>query len=511
MKTSQFCLVLIFFFFVVSATPLCAQAFPSLDAAQLAYDYAQRIAGAKVNWLDLAEASLWASSVNAGQGAEAKAVLYLDNIKAAVQELSASNLSQNPKERGEEVLVFLHKKFLKSYSELQTRVDEVFVSGRYNCVSSAVLYMVFCYSVGIEAEGIMTKDHALVSVKAGTETIDVETTNLYGFDPGNRKEFHDAFGKATGFAYVPAKNYRDRAVISAAEMVSLILSNRIAVLERGNRFVEAVPLAINRAVLLRAEKPAQPHNSSAQNNAANKTDFFEDPHKDMITRLMNLGAYYIRNGKEDDAIAWADYAGGRFPDLPGWPAGLRWQELIKTASNNKLVKLIRARKTSDARQVLVALKEKLSTENYSELDVMVLEAEAGDKINSIRNPGDAEKALDFLVQNWNRLPAGRREEMRNAAVLSEADRYGKAKDWTGAMRYLTGAIEKYGTNARLEAALRTMRQNRVSELHNEFAALFNKKDYNGARASVQRSLKEFPEERQLLQDLVLVEKALSQQ
>ncbi|MCL1928084.1 MAG: hypothetical protein FWG07_04750 [Treponema sp.] len=504
------CLTTTLFLFVLSAMAVWAQAFPSLEAAPAAYEYAQQIGGNNVRWLDLAEVSLWASAVNAGQGAEAKAASYLDRIKAAAEELSASALPQNPKERGEAVLTFLHKKFLKSYSEFQTRVDEIFISGRYNCVSSSVLYMVFCISVGLEVEGVMTKDHAFVSVKAGSETIDVETTNPYGFDPGNRKDFHDAFGKTTGFAYVPAKNYRDRALINAAEMVSLILSNRIAVLERGNRFSEAVPLAINRAVLLSntggagAVPAAQVQNVSAQNNTGNKTDFFEDPQKDLMSRLTNLGAFFIKNGKEDDAIAWAEYAGKRYPDSQ------RWQEMIKTAANNKLVKLIRAKKTSDARSALTVLKGKLSNENYSELDIIVLEAEAADKVNNIRNPGDSDAALAFLAQNWDRLPSNSREEMRSVAILAEADRYGKAKNWLGGMRYLADAMEKYGKNARMENAMKIMRQNRVGELHNEFAALFNKRNYTEAKTFIQKALQEFPEEKQLLQDLVLVEKALQQ-
>jgi hypothetical protein len=100
--------------------------------------------------------------------------------------------------------------------------------------------------------------------------------------------------------------------------------------------------------------------------------------------------------------------------------------------------------------------------------------------------------------------------MRITAILKETDRYGKAKDWTGGVQWLKNAMEKYGADAKLENALRTMRQNRVSELHNEFAALYNKKDYNGAKTSVERSLGEFPGEKQLLQDLALVEKTLAQ-
>jgi len=506
----------LFFLFIAGMVRLEAQSFPSLDAAPKAYDYAQRITGSNVHWRDLAEASLWASALNAGAGAEEKAAGYLERITGAAAELAAAeDLPRDIKQRGEYVLTFLHKRFLKSYSEHQTRVDEIFVSGRYNCVSSAVLYMVLGLSVGLDVEGVMTKDHAFATVNTGTERIDVETTNPYGFDPGNRKEFQDAFGKATGFAYVPARNYRDRAVISKAELVSLVLSNRISIAERANRYAEAVPLAINRAVFLSEEHGSPAAQSSAAQNTAqgsggqsaaqNRTEFFEDPQRDMMNRLFNLGANLIKTGKEDEALAWAEYAGGRFPD------SVRWQEFIKAAANNKLVKLIRAKKTPDARAALTTIKPKLSDANYRELDIVVLEAEAADKVNFIRNPGDAESALAFLAEVWEKLPQARRDEIRTVAILGEVERLGKTRDWVGAMNWLNNAMEKYGSNAKMETTMRTLRQNRVSELHNQFVALFNKKDYAGAKALMERSLKEFPGERQLVQDLTLAERALTQQ
>jgi hypothetical protein len=470
-------------------------AFPSLDAAPVSYQYARRLArNGSTYWQDLAEAALWASSLNAGPGAEEKAAAYINRIRSAAAELAA-DLPADPKEKGEYVLVFLHKHFLKSYSEYQTRVDEIFVSGRYNCVSSAVLYMVLGLSAGLDINGVMTKDHAFVTVNTGTERVDVETTNRYGFDPGNRKEFHDAFGKATGFAYVPAKNYRDRAEISGLELVSLILSNRISVLEKGNRYAEAVPLAINRAALL-SEEDTPPDGSQ------NKAELFEDPQRDMMNRIFNLGAYLLKTGKEDDAVSWAEYAGSRFPDPQ------RWQEFIKAAVNNKLVKLIRTKKTAEARAGLTSLKPRLSADNYNALDSMVLEAEAADMVNGIRNPGDVEAALAFLSRSWEKLPVQGREEMRTTAVLKEAERIGRSKDWTGGMAWLNAAMEQYGKNSRFESAFRTFRQNRVGELHNTFAALFNKRDYAGAKDVVEKALVEFPGERQLVQDLTLVNKAL---
>lgn len=492
---------------VIGTARLEAQNFPSLDAAPRAYDYARRITGKNVYWRDLAEASLWASSVNAGPGAEEKAQSYMEKISAAAAELQNDpNLPSDTKEKGEYVLTFLHKRFLKAYSEHQTRVDEIFVSGRYNCVSSAVLYMVVSLSAGLDIEGVMTKDHAFISLNAGTDSIDIETTNPYGFDPGNRKEFQDAFGKTTGYAYVPAKNYRDRTLISKAELVSLILSNRIAAHEKVNRYTDAVPLAVNRAAILSVEHSANPaaQNVSSQNQAQNKTDFFEDPQRDVINRLLNLGANLIKTGKEDEALAWADYAGSRFPDYE------RWQEFIFAAANNKLAKLIRAKKTQEARTALTAMKPKLSAGNYASLDTMVLESEAADKVNAIRNPGDGEAALAFLAEAWDRLPAAHRDEMRTVAILGEAERLSRARDYLAGMNWLKNAVEKYGSNPRLENAMRTLRQNRISELHNEFAALFNKKDYTGARNSIEKALQEFPGEKQLVQDLNLAEKALAQ-
>jgi len=480
---------IIFLFFLSFAGLERGEAqFPSLEAPK-AQAFAARFTQGNYNWRDLAEVSLWASAVNAGAGSEEKAAAYMDQIESAAAELAAADLPQE--ELAEYVLDFLHSRFLKSYSEHQTRIDELIESGSYNCVSSAVLYMILGLAVGLDVEGVVTKTHAFAIVKMGTEQLDVETTNPYGFNPGSHKEFYDAIGNLTGYSYVPQQNYQDRTQIRQVELVSLILHNRIADLERKNRR-DAIPLFVNRAILLSGGYP-------------NKTDISAEAWKDMMDRLINLGNDFLRSGKEDDALAWAEYAAGRFPDP------VQWEKMITTAANNKLVKLIRAKKTAAARAALTAVKPKLSGENYLELDTMVLEAEAGDKINTIRNPGDAETALAFLAGVWERLPPEYRDELRVAAVLFEADRLGKARNWTGGLRWLAGAIEKYGANTELESALRVFKQNRVNQLHNEFAALFNKRNYAGAKASIEKSLQEFPGERQLVQDLALVEKALTQQ
>ncbi|GHU80446.1 hypothetical protein FACS189468_0290 [Spirochaetia bacterium] len=478
--------------------------FPDLNADPRAKEYAAR----NGTWQDLAEIALWASGWNptgsttgsfAGNAANRRTP-PLEMILQAAEELRTSAaLPPTPRERGEFILSFIHKRFLKSYAERQTRLDEIFTSGRYNCVSSAVLYMLLARSAGLDVQGVMTRDHAFITLNTGAEVIDVETTNPYGFDPGNRKEFHDGFGRATGFAYVPARNYRDRVSINPLELVSLILSNRIADLEARNRFGDAVPLAINRAALLsglsqNAPQPAGPASDS----------LFADPRQDLTDRLFNYGASLVKAGKEADALRWAEYAGERFPD----PA--RWQEFSYAALNNQLVKLIRARRTTEARNELARHRALLDPAQAALLDLMVLEADLADRINGIKTAEDTAAALGALESSAGKLPRDRLEEMRTLAYLKEAERLGAGKDWKGAIAWINGAIARYGRNARFDNALRVFRSNRIAALHNEFAALYNRQNYEAAHRAAREALEEFPGDRQLTADLTMAERALRQ-
>ncbi|MDR1506716.1 MAG: hypothetical protein LBI67_06395 [Treponema sp.] len=476
---------------------LAAQSFPPLEPSPQAYVFAEKLSRPPSYWRDLAEAALWASSVNAeapaGAGGQNGGDASLQIIAAAAASLAAApDFPSDPKARAEYILVYMHKNFLKAYSDRQTRLDELLRTGRYNCVSSAVFYMILSLSAGLDPGGVMTRDHAFVTINTGGEIIDVETTNSFGFDPGNRREFHDSFGRVTGFAYVPAGNYRNRTAISPPELVSLILSNRIADLELRNSFAGAVPLGINREALL-SKSARTDHNS-----------FFEDPHKDMMTRLFNYGASLIKNGKDDDALLWAVYAGKTFPDDEAW------QRFMYAAVHNKTVKLLGARKTAEARAAVESGKELLSAENFKTLDSAVLQAELAEQVNGIKDPGQAEAALSRISAVRERIPEKSRADLRTTALLKEAERLGKSKDWIGAIAWIEEAMKTYGGNAMLEDALKQFARIRVSELHNGFAGLFNKRDYREAKAFIEKALEEYPENRQLLADLRLAERALGE-
>jgi tetratricopeptide (TPR) repeat protein len=459
--------------------------FPSLEADPKAVEYGRRL-GSGYTWEDLAEISLWASGGDPAASAGRGKPSYLELIKnAALELINDPGLPADERERGDFILAFMFKKFLKNYSEKQTRVDTVLANGSYNCVSSAALYGVLAMAAGLEARGVVTRDHAFITILTKSGAVDVETTNPYGFDPGNRKDFHDGFGQVTGFVYVPARNYRDRADIGLPELISLIFNNRITELETRRRFAEAVPLAINRAALLE-------HSGNAE-----YSEFSIDPRKMAMDRIFNYGSSLLGAGRESEALAWVDLAEPRFPDT------MRWQEFTNAAVNNLMVKLVQAQRFAEARSLLNARASRLGPENYEKLDAMLSDTELGAAVTAIKTIRDADAVLAALDNAG--IQAARIKEMRIYALLKKAEFLAKEQGWQAAISFTETAEADYGPDPRFNEHLRVFRTNRVADLHNAFADAYNKKDIEKARTIIAGALEEFPGNRQLLSDKQLME------
>jgi tetratricopeptide (TPR) repeat protein len=435
----------IFFITLITTLSLHAQteAFPSMDPDPQAYAYARLATNGSYSWQDLARVSLWASGAQ-DEGA------YYARIARGVEELHASSLPASPREQGEYLLSFIHERFFSAYSGNQTRIDTLLTNGRYNCVSSAVFYMIFAVSLGLNVQGVVTQDHAFITLNTGSETIDVESTNPYGFDPGTRHDFQDNFGNVTGFAYTPPTNYRNRASISQIELVSVIMTNRLSMELRNNERA-GLTVALNRAALLSGYSGPKP-----------PAQLFLDPHEDMMLRLLSFGNTFLRSGKEEDALRWFLLIDDRYP------ADERTQESIYTALNNLFIKLINGSRIADARRLLNESTSHLSTAGIAKLDAMLNDAE----LNSV---------LQQLMNEQN---------------------------WLEGIKLLEATIARNGRNTQLDNKLRVFRSNRVAELHNTFAGLFNAGEYEKAGAFLQEALKEFPNERQLLQDKTTFDRAM---
>jgi tetratricopeptide (TPR) repeat protein len=487
-KFNRVTLVLFIFLLRAAIFAQSRTAFPRLEPDPKALEY-YKLSERNQNysWTELAEISLWASGDYSASN--------IDKIRAAAETLNNSPARpQAAKEKAEFILGFMHKNLLKSYSLNQTRIDTLLSNGRFNCVSSAVLYMILCESAGLHASGVMTKDHAFMTLHIGESDIDVETTNPYGFDPGNRKDFNDQFGRVTGFAYVPARNYRDRQTIGQIELVSLILNNRIAELESRGNYVEAVQVAIDRAALLMGNV------SSGKPDTAEKSygPIFENPFKDLMDRLFNYGASLLKVGREKDCLAWAAAASSVYPDEN------RWQEFILAAANNHIMRYIKSGKTADARNFLEGETTIINPANYAKLETILVDAELLDSVNKIRTAADGDAVILAIDQARSNGKIGEKRavEILTFAVqkTSSALSAAPAKDWRAAVAYIEGVLARFGANRELEQALKTYRNNIATDFHNRFAAEWNKKNFEEAKRILNEGLSEFPDDRQLLSD-----------
>jgi len=482
-------LAVLIFFNIQTAGAQSSTAFPRLQPDPKALEYHRIESGRGYTWQELAEISLWASGDTSASG--------MGRITAAVEQLKASpDLPSIGSERAEYILSFMHRNILRSYSLYQTRVDTIFTNGRFNCVSSAVLYMIFCEALGIPAWGVMTRDHAFVMIPIGGQEYDVETTNRYGFDPGNRKEFHDTNGNLTGFAYVPPQNYRDRQKITQIELISLILNNRIADNERQNRYADAVPVAIDMAALLVG-------NALAVNEGAESWGpLFEDPRKALMDRLFNYGAMLLRAGREEDCLRWAASSSLLYPDSE------RWHEFTLAAVNNNITKLIRANRLAEARNFLEERKTLLSQSEYSRMDTVIVDTELLGSANRIRTAVEGDAVISAIVdaRSGGRITESRAAELitfavqKTAAALSAAP----ARDWRSAINYIENAVSRFGTNREFEQALNTYRSNLAADYHNRFATAWNGRNFDEAQRILNEGLAEFPDNRQLLSDREIV-------
>jgi tetratricopeptide (TPR) repeat protein len=427
-----------FFLLTILCVRLNAQ-IPDFEPSALALQYADE--RQPYTWQTLCDMALWASGAD-------DAAMYKQKTAQVVMKLQTDpDLPVDAKERGEYILRFMHKNYLRQYSLNQTQLDTLLDRGTYNCVSSAVFYMILGVSVNLDIRGVMTHDHAFVTVNVRDggfyQEIDVETTNEYGFDPGTQKQFSDRFGQVTGFAYVDPKNYADRSPVSRLELVSLILANRISYLELQNRYAAALPLIANRVALLskRAERTDSP--------------FFTDSKKDFAANLHNL-----------------------------------------------VVDLVLKQRLSDAKTVLTKGAPYLPEENRRVIKEMILNQELSNIINKSKTSAEAEEALTILndYDNVSVLGEERVAQMRNIILVNEASFISKERGWLAAIKFSEEAIAAYGGSKLLEQNLQTFKNNRGVEIHNQFASLWNKGLYAQAQEVLEEGLRDLPNDTRLLND-----------
>ena len=439
-----------------------------------------QIAGA-LSLEDLIRVSLLASDVGEARLEEysVKIMELLDDAPGTtgsgspdLNSFTRKNPSDSFQEEAEILLEWMHDKVLSRYVLKQTLLDTLVDDGTYNCVSSAVFYLILLRSRDIPVHGVLTADHAFCRVGDA----DVETTTAYGFDPGKRREAVDSFTGRTGFTYIPPGNYSRRQDIGEKELISLILQNRMAELQRRQGWEEAVGTARDRWAL--AGTPA------AEN--------------DFRVSVTNYAAYMDRRRMEVEGLVFLNEAARILGDGQGL------EESASVLLGNAVTYYLRDGKTEEAEALL---------EN-DELTALVPEDFIDKRIRDVRV-----KALETMLKNSSFSEASlgveqacsegsinqsRRNELMIYLWSREARRRSSGENWFAGWIFLNDAPGEYRQIPGWVDMENTYRHNAVVVFHNRFTEAFRREDYDEARLLLDEALGLFPGSSLLLRDRELL-------
>ncbi len=144
----------------------------------------------------------------------------------------------NDLERGYLLYRSMHEVFfngekgeLGSYKLEQSRVTGIFDSGRYNCISSAMLFVVLARAFNLPARGVLVPTHAFVEFGArGGKIIEVETTSSNGFDVVHDERFYkEAAAQWTtrrGLRPITIEDYRQRKILEPYRFIAMGMINQ---------------------------------------------------------------------------------------------------------------------------------------------------------------------------------------------------------------------------------------------------------------------------------------------
>ncbi len=192
------------------------------------------------------EAFLFASGEQRREQHAAHRVL----IENFVDELKPKLGSLSKREQGEMILREMHAGLMSGgYVEEQSSLANLFETKKFNCVSSTVLYYILCTRLGLKLELLefpgsqFTIGHVMAVFVDSERLIDVETTNIDGFDI--RRKIAEGGGYSLSIM-----NINDAKKIDGRGLLRCVYGNRIAECDEAGRWfdslkLKAMALAVN--------------------------------------------------------------------------------------------------------------------------------------------------------------------------------------------------------------------------------------------------------------------------
>ncbi len=137
------------------------------------------------------------------------------------------------RQTGEDLLQAMFQRFLggearlddplEAYDAAQSQLSTLLGSGRYNCISSSLLYIVLARRAGLEANGVILPSHAFVDITLPDgQVLSVETTSPEGFGIEHDQAWFDGndeqWFEARDLEVPRYEDYQARQRVSAAEL-----------------------------------------------------------------------------------------------------------------------------------------------------------------------------------------------------------------------------------------------------------------------------------------------------
>lgn len=152
-----------------------------------------------------------------------------------------------PLQRGQVILNFLHKNIFKSYEASATEVQKTLDTGRFNCVSSTLLFNILCERFGLSTESVEVPTHLYAVLKTPERNFRVETTIPNGF--------FDIHSRLNEFIYNRLiQTWKGKRTVNDVTLIAVIYYNRGLPWIRDKNYAGALPF-YQRAYQLDAQFP----------------------------------------------------------------------------------------------------------------------------------------------------------------------------------------------------------------------------------------------------------------
>lgn len=197
--------------------------------------------------VDITTAALIASGVDDARIDAAKGQLQAATAPARQQ----AQTQKTAKKRGERLLKALHETVFTRYRETQSDVAAIVAAGEFNCLSSAVLFLIAAEGLVDRPRGMLSKTHAFARVDVDGAAVDVETTTKNGFAVDRSKLVTPAYLRTLGVGdgLSEAERLADLKApdeVPLTGLIAALYSNRGVMLVRAGD-VEGAAVAFDRA------------------------------------------------------------------------------------------------------------------------------------------------------------------------------------------------------------------------------------------------------------------------